>query len=320
MLFKDYYKILGVKEDASEDEIKKKYRELAMLFHPDRNQGDKKAGEKFREIAEAYDVLSDKQTRTDFDNLLGSRNRAGSRKTSSQYRSYTNDFKNPYTTRTVNYQTDDTMEDVWKDFKKDFKGSQFSEFFKTFFDKKESKNKTENSSKVFKGKDIMGKITIDLNEAYSGSKRILKINGEKLRLTVKPGIENDQILKVKGKGNASKYPYGEAGDLFVRFFVKPHKLFKRKQNDLYMDLNVDIYTIMLGGEEKINSLKGNVSIKIPAGTPFGKTLRLKRLGMPIYNTENSFGDLYVKIKYSIPKNLSKKELDMLKELYKMNKK
>jgi len=315
MLFKNYYKILGVEKKATENEIKKKYRKLAMLFHPDRNQGDAKAGEKFREIAEAYDVLSDKKKREEFDNLLGSRNRPKS----SQNHSYTNNFKNPYSTKSNKYKTDDTVNQVWKDLKKDFKENQFSDFFKTFFDKKTSKN-TKDTSKIFKGKDIMGKITIDLNEAYTGSKRILKVNNEKLGLTLKPGIENDQILKIKGKGHPSNYTYGDAGDLYVRFSITPHKVFKRKQNDLYMDLNVDIYLIMLGGEQKINSLKGDVNIKISAGTPYGKTVRLKGLGMPIYNTANNFGDLYIKIKYSIPKNMSKKELNMLQELYKMNKK
>jgi len=315
MLFKNYYKILGVEKNATEDEIKKKYRKLAMLFHPDRNQGDAKAGEKFKEIAEAYDVLSDKEKRSEFDNLLGRRNNPKT----NNYHSYTNNFKNPYTSKSNKYKTDDTVEKVWNDFKKDFKTGQFSDFFKTFFDKKKSQN-TQDTSKLFKGKDIMGKITIDLQEAYTGSKRILKVNGEKLGLTVKPGIENDQMLKIKGKGHASKYTYGDPGDLYVRFSVTPHKVFKRKQNDLYMDLNVDIYLIMLGGEQKINTLKGDVNIKILAGTPYGKTVRLKGLGMPIYNTDNSYGDLYVKIKYSIPKNMSQKELDMLKELYKMNKK
>ncbi len=286
-----------------------------MLFHPDRNQGDAKAGEKFREIAEAYDVLSDKEKRTEFDNLFGRRNNPKS----NQNYSYSNNFKNPYTSKSNKYKTDDTVDKVWNDFKKDFKGNQFSDFFKTFFEKKNTKD-AQDTSKIFKGKDIMGKITIDLDEAYTGSKRILKVNSEKLGLTLKPGIENDQMLKIKGKGHASKYAYGDAGDLYVRFSVKPHSIFKRKQNDLYMDLNVDIYLIMLGGEQKIKTLKGDVNIKIIAGTPYGKTVRLRGLGMPIYNADNDFGDLYVKLKYSIPKNMSKKELDMLQELYKMNKK
>lgn len=324
MLFKNYYEILGVKQDATEDEIKKKYRKLAMLFHPDRNPGDKKAEEKFKEIAEAYDVLSDNEKRAEFNRLLGNRNR---RKTTygnsnygnkSGYQSYTDGFTNPYTTKSKKYETDDTLEDVWRDFKKQVKDSQFSEFFRTFFKNKEEEREAE--KKVFKGKDIMGKITIDLDEAFTGSKRILTVNNEKLRLTIKPGIENDQILKIKGKGHKSKYPYGDPGDLFVRIAIKPHKKFKRKGNDLHMDLNIDVYSVILGSEEKIKTPGREVSIKIPQGIPYGKTLRLKGLGMPIYNTEESFGDLYVKVKYAIPKNLTQEERNLLKELYKKNRK
>ncbi len=317
MLFKDYYKILGVSQNATEEEIKKKYRKLAMLFHPDRNQGDKQAEAKFKEIAEAYDVLSDDQKRTEFNNLLGHRNRTYTNRTNNQNKSYTSDFKNPYTNKTNKYQTDDTIENVWKDFKKDFKGSQFSEFFKTFFSKENTTDKSQ--AKIFNGKDIMGKITIDMQEAYNGSKRIMNINGEKLRLTIIPGIEDSQILKIKGKGKPSNYPYGEAGDLFVRIAVKSHKKLVRKLNNLHLNLNVNIYTVLSGGDVKINTLKGLVNIKIPAGIPYGKTLRLKGLGMPIYNTDN-FGDMYVKISYSVPKNLSQKEREMLNELYKMNRK
>ena len=318
MIFKDYYKILNVTKNATAEELKKSYRKLAMLYHPDKNPGDKKSEEKFKEIAEAYDVLSEADKRKDYDNFFGKRQSASNYSKNYTYSNpytYTETTKNPFYGTSSKYTTDDSIEDVWKDLLKDFNKSQFSDFFKNFFDKK----KTKPESKIFKGEDIMGKITINLQEAYNGSKRILKVNNEKLRLTIKPGIENDQILKIKSKGHKSSYTYGKPGDLFVRIAVDQHNSLKRKKNDLYAETSVDIYTILLGKKITINTLTGKISVNIPRGTPFGKSLRLKGMGMPFYNNPTKKGDLFLKIKYSIPQNLSQKELTMLKELYKLNK-
>ena len=317
MIFKNYYKILKVKKDATQTEIKKSYRKLAMLHHPDRNPDNEEvAEEKFKEITEAYDVLGDEKKRSEYDNLFGQRHqRTTYSRTNTSSNMYTGTSKNPFHGSGSNYKTDDSVEDVWADIKKGFNKSQFSDFFKNFFDK----NKSKSEPKIFQGKDIMGKITIDLKEAYFGSTRILKVNDEKLRLKIKPGTENDQILKVSGKGEPSSYTYGKHGDLFVRIVVKKHKNFKRKENDLYTEITVDIYTIMLGKKVKINTLKGDVNVSIPKGTPLGKTLRMKGLGMPFYNNPTKTGDLFLKINYSIPKTLNSKELSLLKELYKMNK-
>ena len=324
MIFKDYYKILKVKKNATHEEIKKSYRKLAMLYHPDRNPDDvETAEEKFKEIAEAYDVIGDEKKKMEYDNMFGKRQRQSSNANSYAHNKnyytreayYTPNAKNPFHGSGSKYKTDDTLDDVWADLKKGFNKNQFSDFFKNFFDK----NKTKSESKIFKGEDIMGKITIDLKEAYLGSSRILKVNNEKLRFKIKPGTENDQILKIRGKGHQSSYTYGTPGDLFVRIVVKKHESFKRKGNDLYADTTVDIYTIMLGKKIKINTIKGEINVTIPKGTPLGKTLRLKGLGMPVYNNTTQKGDLYLKINYSIPKTLSNKELSLLKELYKMNK-
>jgi len=306
MVFKDYYKILGVSSNASEDEIKKAYRKLAMLFHPDRNPGDKAAEAKFKEIAEAYDVLEDEEKRREFDNLRN----FGSKQHSKAY-SYsdfsTNDFNPSYKNKHNKYGDPDKL---WDEFLRDYnlKDFKFSDFFYNFFDKKKKKS----------GLDKTAKLTISLKEAYKGSIRIITINNQKFRLKIKPGIENEQMLKITGKGIPSSYPDIPNGDLYLRIRIKAMSGFERKKNDLYTEAYVDIYKVLLGGEVIIPNINGKIRIKIPQGIPYGKVLRIKKLGMPIYNKPKERGDLYIKIKYVIPKNLSGEEKEMLDKLHKMN--
>jgi curved DNA-binding protein len=184
MVFKDYYKILGVKPEATQDEIKKAYRKLAILYHPDKNPGNKQAEEKFKEVAEAYDVLSDEKKRREFDNI-----RTFGRIRNKKYNyqrtktNFSDDFKASY-----KYAHDDPSK-LWEEFIKDYnlRGAKFSDFFRNFFYRR-NKNK---------GQDRTAKLTISFDEAYFGSTRIIKIEGKKFRLRIKPGIKNDQMLKIK---------------------------------------------------------------------------------------------------------------------------
>lgn len=294
MKFKDYYKILGVSKDASQEEIKKAYRKLAMIYHPDKNEeGDKHSEEKFKEIVEAYEVLSNSAKREEFDRFFG-------KKTTT---------KNHTTYQKTTQTNDENI--FWDDLAKKYNKGPFSEFFKKFFEKK--------AGSILKGDDIKGKITIDLSEAYLGSTRILTVNNEKLRIQIKPGIQNEQILKIPGKGKKSPVSSGANGDLYVRIVLKEDTNFKRVNDDLYTNLNVDIYVIMLGGKVQVKTLKGDINIEIPQGTPYGKELRIKGYGMPIYDNPANSGDLYIKIYYAIPKDLSQKEKTLLSELYQLNK-
>lgn len=307
MIFKDYYKILGVNANASTEEIKKAYRKLAMIYHPDKNEGDKQAEEKFKEIAEAYEVLSDSEKRLKYDQFVDTKN-AQSQQTT--YKTHTSSQKHR-TTQTQKNKDDQDLDD----FIKNYGQGPFSEFFKKFFDK--AKN-TKGYSNLFKGEDVNGKITIDLEEAYLGSTRILTINNEKLRLRIKPGIENDQILRITGKGKTS-VSGGEPGDLYVRIVIKPHQVFERREKDLYKDIYVDIFTILLGGKTEVVTMKGNVNIAIPQGMEYGKQIKIKGLGMPDYEKENNFGDLFLTIKYKIPNDLTTKEKDLLQQIVKNRK-
>jgi len=284
--FKDYYKILKISKNANLDEIKKSYRKLAKQWHPDKNPDNKKAEDKFKEISEAYDVLSDSVKRKKFDDFIN----VSSRSTNYSYKKA-------------------------QDFSQEEYETEFSDFFKQFFKKRNNKKYS-----YFKGEDLRGKITIDFEEAYSGSIRIINTKTGKIRIRIKPGVEDNKILKVKGKGKPSKYS-GENGDLFIRISIKKHDFYTRKKADLIKHIDLDVYTAILGGQIIVKTFKGNVKVKIPKNYLFNQKLRIKNYGMPHYDNSEIFGDLFLELSYSLPKNITKEEemlLLKLKELRKKN--
>lgn len=309
MVFKDYYKILGVAATATADQIKKAYRKLAMTYHPDRNPGDKVAEEKFKEVAEAYEVLGDAEKRKEFDNLksFGSSKRSSNRTNYNYNFDFDFDFEPSYKYRTKEKYGD--PQEMWEEFKKDYNFKNFSDFFKNFFSKRRKGY----------GRDKTAKLTISLVEAYQGSVRIINIDGEKFRLRIKPGIEDDRLLKIPGKGNPAPTLDGKPGDFYLRIKVTPDQRFERKGNDIYTEKYVDIYKVLLGGSVLVENIVGKFKIKIPQGVSYGKTLRIKGKGFPKYGKPEQKGDFYIKIKYKVPQNLSSKEKEMLEELYDMNK-
>lgn len=285
MQFKDYYKILEVEPNATADQIKKSYRRLAMTYHPDRNPGNAEAEEKFKEISEAYEVLSNAEKRQKFDLMRDGKNNTG------------DFYKKNSTAKSGKTDTNDDESDF--DFFKR-KTSEYSDFFNNFFRK----------SDLFKGDDFTGNITISLKEAYFGSNRILNILDNKLRIAIKPGIKDEQMLKIPEQG----YPGirgGRKGDLYVRVKVEKDNIFTRRGDELFTEVHVDIFKIILGGSIVISTLSGDIRINIPSGFEYGKQLKIKGKGMPIYGTDNMFGDLYVKIKYYIPKNLSPEQIELI---------
>ncbi len=283
MQFKDYYKTLNISENAEPDEIKKTYRKLAKIWHPDRNEGNKESSEKFKEIVEAYEVLSDPIKRKNFDELYGAKKR----------------------TKKYNYQNNDTFQKQ--------KNTEYSDFFKQFFSKKGKKKYS-----YLKGNDMRGKITISLYEAYFGSTRILNINSKELRLKIKPGVENNTILKITGMGKISKFG-GQNGDLFVRIIVNKDNEYIRNKNDLTKTVFVDIFTAILGDKLKVKTFKKEINISVPQNFDSVNKLRIKGFGMPIYNNSEQYGDLYLDIRYKLPKKLREREIKLLKELQKLSK-
>lgn len=304
MEYKDYYKILGVDKKASQDDIKKAYRKLAVKYHPDKNQGNKEAEEKFKQIGEAYEVLGDAEKRKKYD-ALGENWKNFQ---SGQAYSGGNPFGNFNFGKGGTYVEMD-MEDFMSG------NNQFSDFFNAFFGggKRTKTSDFDGSWTNFQqAADFETTIDITIEEAFHGTSRIIQLENEKIRITIKPGTSDGQNLRIKGKGQRASN--GRSGDLYVKIKVLNHPRFERKGNDLYVTEKIDLFTAVLGGEIIVETIDGKVKLPIPAGTQNGKTFRLKNKGMPVYNSKNQFGDLYVKIDVILPERLNDKQKKHFEEL------
>jgi curved DNA-binding protein len=302
MEYKDYYKILGVDKKASQEDIKKAYRKLAVKYHPDKNKDNKVAEEKFKQINEANEVLSDPQKRKKYDEL------------GENWRQYEHAGARPGGTRRGNGQGGPfTYEGNFDDFFGQG-SSGFSDFFEQFFGSGMGGGRPGGSyrSTDFKGQDYESEMEISLDEAYHGANRLIQLEDEKLRITTKPGAYEDQLLRIKGKGG--KGSKGSAGDLYVRIRITPHPNFIRKGDDLHSTQTIDLYTAVLGGSTIVNTLSGQVKVKIGSGTQNGKTIRIKGKGMPVYGKVNEFGDLYVQLNIHIPEVLTDKQRELFEQL------
>lgn len=297
MNYKDYYKILGVEKKASQDDIKKAYRKLAVKFHPDKNPGDKKAEERFKEITEAYEVLGSPDKRKRYDQLgMNWKNFDGRQ-----------GFSGSHNFGGGNFNFEGDLGSMFGQ-----GGGGFSDFFKQFFGDFYGHGR-QGASRKAKGSDYEAELSITLEEAFSGTERIVKIGTEKLKIKLKKGFPDEKTLRIKGKGGTSKTG-GQRGDLFIKAKVSKHPIFERKNNDLHCELTISAFTAILGGKVRVPTLENEKHITIPAGTDSGKTFRLKGLGMPFYEKSGFAGDLYVMIKITVPKNLQTQDSQTLLKL------
>src|SRR5690554_226304 len=301
MDFKDYYSVLGVDKKASQAEIKKAYRKLALKYHPDKNPGDKAAEERFKEIAEAHDVLSDPEKRKKYDEL------------GSNWKQYENAGSGPFG-RAGSYKRRETYGDVNPE---DYfgGGSGFSDFFESFFGSMGAGRMSEGDfSFGFDSppQDLTGEIPIDLHEAYHGAERIVDLGGEKIKVKIKPGAYEGLKLRIKGKGTQGRGTV--RGDLYLRVKVLPSQGYERKGDDLYIEQPVDVFTALRGGKQEVNSISGRMNIKIDECTPNGKTVRIKGKGMPVYGKLGYFGDLYVRLVIKMPDTLTAQQRQILQQL------
>lgn len=302
MDFKDYYSVLGVDKKASQAEIKKAYRKLALKYHPDKNPDDKASEERFKEIAEANEVLGDAEKRKKYDEL------------GSNWKQYENaDYgrRGSAGQGGSNRGFNGNPEDLFGS------GSGFSDFFESFFGGRGG-GRSSGAEYAFgfdspaPAADLTGDIPINLYESYHGTERIVDLGGEKIKVKIKPGTYDGQKLKVKGKG--TKGQRGGRGDLFLTVKVPPYPGFERKGDDLYVEQPLDVFTALIGGKQEVNTFTGKVSISIAECTPNGKRVRLKGKGMPVYNKPGQFGDLYVKLVLLMPKTLTAEQKQALEKL------
>jgi curved DNA-binding protein len=305
MEYKDYYKILGVEKGATQSEIKKAYRKLAVKYHPDKNQGNKVAEDRFKQIGEAYEVLGDAQKRKKYDSLGQNWNNFQSG------RSYSRSG-NPFDNN--NFGQNSFVDSDFHDFING--NSQFSDFFNAFFGstkrhKTSSTSYRNKSNTNQKASDYNLEVEISLEEAYYGTTRILHLGNEKIKIKIKPGAYEGQLLRVRGKGQQGYFNQNN-GDLYVKIKLGEHPKFKRDNNDLYITQKLDVFTAVLGGEIIVDTISGKVKLPISEGTQNGKLLRLKNKGIPF--NKDVFGDLYVRIEVVIPKNLTAKQRMKFEEL------
>ncbi len=269
---------------------------MAVKFHPDKNPENKQAEEKFKQINEANEVLSNSEKRKKYDEL--GENWQQYEKADNQRRD--NPFGSNYGGQ--RYSRDQTNGFGNTD------QPDFSDFFEQFF-----AGRSQSRNDNFKGSDYETEMEISLEEAYHGTNRVIQLEQEKVRITTKPGAYNDQLLRVKGKG-AKGSSETHHGDLFVRIKIKPDEQFIRKGNDLYNTQTIDLYTAILGGELIAKTLSGQIKIKIAEGTQNGKTIRLKGKGMPVYENASAFGDLYIQLQVQIPDKLTAEQRTLFEQI------
>lgn len=311
MEYKDYYKILGVDKSATQDEIKKAYRKLAMKHHPDRNAGKKSSEEKFKEITEANEVLSDPEKRKKYDTLGSNWNQY--RNTGGQgFDDFSSRFggggRQPGSGSTYEYSGN--INDIFGN-----AGGGFSDFFESFFGGSGGGfgGRTQQQKTAI---DVEANMNVNLEDVFVGSEKQISVEGKKLKIKINPGTKDGQKLRLKGLGR-SKTADGTKGDLYLNIHILQHPFYEIKETDLYYNLDVDLYTAVLGGKESIRTLDGKtVSINIPEGTESEKILRLKGLGLII---ESVRGDLFVNIHVTIPKDLNKEEKELFKKLKSLRK-
>lgn len=297
----DYYKILGVGKEATENEIKKAYRKLARKHHPDINPDDKDAEKKFKEINEANQVLSDPENRKKYDK-------------------YGKDWKHAEEFEKAGQQRQSrrsSQPGSGGGFSGgDFGGSgDFSDFFESMFGSGGSSfgGGSWGGGRNYKGQDFNAGLTLDLRDVYETQKRTITVNGKNIRLTIPAGVSDGQVIKITGYGGEGTNG-GPKGDLFITFSLSNNTPFKRDGDNLYSTVALDLYKAVLGGEITVDTFDGKVKLNVAPGTQNGTKIKLKGKGFPIYKKEGSFGDLYITYQVNLPTNLTEKEKELFTEL------
>ena len=308
MAYIDYYKILGVDKNASQDDIKKAFRKLVRKYHPDLNPNDPSAKDKFQEINEANEVLSDPEKRKKYDEYGEHWKHADEFEAQKKARQHAGGGGGGFSGfggdgGSYWYSSDG----------EGFSGGDaggFSDFFESMFGHRGGGGR---GNAGFRGQDFNAELHLSLRDAARTHKQVLNVNGKQVRITIPAGVADGQVIKLKGYGGEG-INGGPAGDLYITFKIAEDSVFKRLGDDLYVDVEMDLYTAVLGGEKVIDTLEGKVKLKIKPETQNGTKVRLKGKGFPVYKKEGQFGDLIITYSVKIPTNLTDRQKELFREL------
>lgn len=292
----DYYELLGIKRDASQDEIKRAFRRQAKKYHPDANQGDPTAETRFKEINEAYEVLSDPEKRSQYDQFGANWK---------NYQGFSGGPGGPGGPGGAYTRVD--MEDL-------------SDLFENFFGgfgRSRGGAGTAGGPRTggfsMPGQDIEQPVRISLREAYEGAVRIVTRDGEQKRIQIPAGARDGTRVRVKGEGSPGVYG-GQPGDLYLVVEVEPDNQFERVDDDLYVDVQIDVFTAMLGGSVQVPTMTRPVRLNIPAGTQSGRKFRLTGKGMPVLRQKDKHGNLYARVLITVPEHMTDEQREMAERL------
>ncbi len=293
MDFIDYYKVLGIAKTATEEQIKKAYRKAARKLHPDLNPNDKGAHKAFQQVNEANEVLSDPAKRAKYDKWgkdweHGEEIEQQRHAHSQRQRQYAGaEFGG----------TDD---------------GDFSGFFESMFGAAQNGSQTK-----YRGQDYTTELPLTLTDAMVTHQHTMNVAGKAVRITIPVGVENGQVIKLKGYG-APGANGGPSGDLYITFSITPHPRFDRVGNDLFTTATIDLYTAILGGETTVDTLNGKVKLTVKPETQHGTKVRLKGKGFPVYKKDGEAGDLFVTYNVALPTNLTEEQKALFTQLSKLN--
>lgn len=300
MEFIDYYKILEIDKNAADADIKKAYRKLARKFHPDLNPNDTTAKTRFQQINEANEVLSDAEKRKKYDKY------GKDWKHADEF-----DRQQSQQSQHANNRTGSGRQG-----QQNYSGEDFSDFFSSMFGT--DGGQRGGRQVKYKGQDFNAELHLELKDVYIAHKQTLTVNGKSIRLSIPAGVEHGQTIKIPGHG-APGSNGGPSGDLYITFSISNHSKYKRDGNNLHTDIEIDLYTAVLGGEIMVDTFDGKVKLSVKPGTQNRSKVKLKGKGFPVYKKDGEFGDLYINYQVTIPENLTEKEKELFTELSKISK-
>ncbi|HEX9925809.1 MAG TPA: J domain-containing protein [Anaerolineae bacterium] len=302
MEYKDYYKILGVAKNATLDTIEKAYRKLARKYHSDVNPNDQESEDRYREASEAHAVLANPDRRAKYDQL-------GARWKTHLRSGDANSFDwHPWTTTSQVTENSNGASQETKD-----ASAQQASGFSNFYDSVFAGMEVDDPTAPQRGQDYHQTVQIALAEAFKGASRILRIGGRRIKVKIPRGAQTGTKVRIRNEGGEGQSG-GPKGDLYLEVEVLPDPVLRRENDDLHLDLPVDLYTAVLGGEATVPTFRGKIKLKIPPETQSGRVFRLKGQGMPRMQEPDERGELYVKILIQLPENLTDEEFALFEEL------